>query len=297
MQRHSLYQQELHPSPLGHTWREFKRSHVALLGLWCLLFFVLIAVFGSLFSPYDPILQNTNRLLIPPAWDASGSIAHLLGTDNLGRDMLSRLIHGARITFGLSLLLVVIALLVGVALGTMAGFTRGVRSSVLNHLLDALQAMPALLIAIIIVAILGTGLSNSMWAISLSLLPQFVHASRDFVRKELSKEYVLAARLDGAGNGQLFWFSVLPNMLEMLVVQGSMALATAILNLSALGFLNLGAQAPSPELGTMLSQGLQVAYLAPWNLFLPGITLFLMLLSVNLVGDGLRSALRNRLNH
>lgn len=295
MQLFKLYDEEFHPSPTQHTWMEFRRSHIALLGLWCLLFFIILALVGPMLTPYDPNAQNTETLLIPPAWDASGSVSHLFGTDSLGRDIFTRLMYGVRMTLGISLLLVVIAMLIGIAMGALAGLTKGVRSSVVNHLLDSLMAIPTLLLAIIIIAILGTGLVNSMWAITLALIPQFTHYTRDFVRQEARKEYVIATHLDGAGRIHIFFHSILPNMVETLVMQGTLALSIAILNISALGFLNLGAQAPSSELGVMISEGLKVAYIAPWSLFLPGSALFLIMISINLVGDGLRSALRNRL--
>ena len=297
MQRLNLYQEEFHPSPLQHTWIEFKQSHIALLGLWVFAFFVVLVTIGPFIAPFDPLMQNVDALLIPPAWDSNGGIAHLFGTDSLGRDLLSRMIYGCRMTLGISLMLVVLAMLVGVAVGAIAGMSKGVRSSVINHLLDSLMVIPTLLIAIIIVAILGTGLVNSMWAIALALIPQFIHNTRDFVRDEMKKDYIMATRLDGASKPHLFFFSILPNMVEMLVVQGTMALSVAILDITALGFLNLGAQPPSPELGTMLSEGLQTAYISPWSIALPGSAIFLMVLSVNVVGDGLRSALRNRLRH
>ncbi len=295
MSRFNLYQEEFHPSPLQHTWLEFKQSHIALMGLWCLGMFVFLMIFGPLIAPFDPLEQNLNILLAPPAWSSTGTIEHVFGTDSLGRDILSRLIHGCQITFGISLLLVLVAMLLGVAIGTAAGMSYGIRSSVLNHLMDSLMAIPTLLIAIIIVAILGTGLVNSMWAISLALTPIFIHNTRDFVRKELQKDYVIAAQLDGASKIQIFFHSILPNMVELLVMRGTLALSTAVLDITALGFLNLGAQAPSPELGTMLSESIEVAYMAPWTMALPGGTIFLMIMSINLVGDGLRSALRNRL--
>lgn len=295
MPRFNLYQEEFHPSPLHHTWLEFKRSHVALSGMWCLVFFLVLVLIGPLIVPFDPLLQNTDALLVPPAWDNNGGINHIFGTDALGRDLLSRMISGARMTFGIGLLLVILASLLGVAIGAVAGMSHGVRSSVLNHLLDSLTAIPTLLIAIIIVAILGTGLVNSMWAIALALTPQFVHNTREFVRTEYRKDYVKAAKLDSAGKWHIFFYSILPNMVEMLVVQSTMALSIAILDISALGFLGLGAQSPLPELGTILSDSLDVAYIAPWNIALPGAAIYIMVISVNLVGDGLRSALRNRL--
>jgi len=240
-------------------------------------------------------MQQIGDLLIPPAWDPNGGISHLFGTDALGRDLLSRIIYGCRMTFGISLLLVMVAMLLGVGFGALAGMSKGFRSSFLNHTLDSIQAIPTLLIAIIIIAILGPGLVNSMWAIALALIPQFMHQTRDFVRNELSKEYIMAAKLDGASKTHIFVHSILPNMGEMLVVQATLALSVSILDISALGFLKLGAQAPSSELGAMLLEGIEVAYIAPWTIALPGGALFMMIISINLVGDGLRSALRNRL--
>jgi|TARA_B100000780_G_scaffold223632_1_gene162777 cationic peptide transport system permease protein len=294
--RFSLYDDEAHPSPWQHTWRAFKSSHIALVGLAVLLLFVFFAFFAPLVAPYNPTYQNTEALLIPPSWAPNGSIAHLFGTDALGRDLFSRIMYGCRVTFGTSLLVVIIAMLVGVTIGTIAGMLSGVRSSVVNHLLDALMAIPTLLIAIIIVGILGSGLVNSMWAITLALIPQFVHHTRSFVRGEMKKDYIQSSTLDGASNLQLFYHSILPNMIEMLVVQGTLALSIAVIDISALGFLNLGAQAPLPELGAILATGLDAGYLAPWNIAIPGVTIFLMVLSITIVGDGLRSALRKRVN-
>ena len=261
-----------------------------------LLLFVFFAFFAPLVAPYNPTYQNTEALLIPPSWAPNGSIAHLFGTDALGRDLFSRILYGCRVTFGTSLLVVIIAMLVGVTIGTIAGMLSGVRSSVVNHLLDALMAIPTLLIAIIIVGILGSGLVNSMWAITLALIPQFVHHTRSFVRGEMKKDYIQSSTLDGASNLQLFYYSILPNMIEMLVVQGTLALSIAVIDISALGFLNLGAQAPLPELGAILATGLDAGYLAPWNIAIPGVSIFLMVLSITIVGDGLRSALRKRVN-
>lgn len=295
MPRPSFYQEEYYPSPMRHTWTEFQRNHIALTGLWCLLFFILAAILGPALMPYGPLQQNTDMILLAPAWDANGDLNHLFGTDSLGRDLLSRVIHGCRITLGSSVILVLIAMLAGCSIGAYAGISRGLRASVINHLLDAIMAIPTLLIAIIIVAILGTGLLNSMWAITLALIPQFIHQTRDLVRREFQKEYIVAARLDGASNHRLLLRDILPNMVEVLVVQATMALSVAILDISALGFLNLGAQSPSPELGAMLSEALDTAYAAPWSVALPGAAIFLMVLSINLVGDGLRTALKNRL--
>ena len=297
MPQFSLYEEAFHPSPWHRTWVAFRESHIAIVGLFVLAIFVIFSLFAPLLTPYDPIAQNIDGLLIPPSWQPNGSISYLFGTDALGRDLFSRIMYGCRVTLGSGFLMVVLAMLIGVSIGTFAGMLRGVRSSIVNHLLDALMAIPTLLIAIIIVAILGTGLVNSMWAITLALIPQFVHRTRSFVRAEMKKEYILASRLDGANKWQLFVHSILPNMTEMLVVQGTLALSVAVIDITALGFLNLGAQSPLPELGAILADGLDVTYLAPWNVALPGLTIFLLVLSINIVGDGLRSALRKRVSH
>jgi cationic peptide transport system permease protein len=293
----NLYEEELHPTPLGATWREFKQRHVAVFGLVILTVFIVVAIAGPLLSPYAPTTQHTNALLIPPAWNDNGSILHILGTDALGRDMLTRLFYGTQVTLFSSIATVFIALSLGVAMGVVAGMSKGLRSSFINHVLDILMLTPTLLIAIIIVAILGTGLTNAMLAIGLALVPRFVHMTRDFVREEMNKDYIKTARLDGANLTQVFLFNILPNMVELFIVQGTLAISVAILDISALGFLNLGAQTLMPELGVMIADGLSTVYIAPWNILLPGLSIFLMVLSINIVGDGLRSALRNRLTH
>lgn len=293
----NLYEEELHPTPLKATWREFKQRHVALIGLVILMVFIVVAIAGPILSPYLPTTQHTNALLIPPSWNDNGSILHILGTDVLGRDMLTRLFYGTQVTLFSSILTVFIALGLGVALGVVAGMSKGLRSSFINHVLDILMLTPTLLIAIIIVAILGTGLTNAMLAIGLALIPRFVHLTRDFVREEMNKDYIKTAQLDGANLTQVYFFNILPNMVELLIVQGTLAISVAILDIAALGFLNLGAQTLMPELGVMIAEGLATVYIAPWNILLPGLSIFLMVLSINIVGDGLRSALRNRLTH
>ncbi|WP_395342106.1 ABC transporter permease subunit [Ningiella sp. W23] len=297
MQKTNLYQEEYHPSPVVNIWIEFRRSHIALVGFVLLLVFIALSILAPLLAPYDPQLQNTNAILLPPVWYPSGNIAHLLGTDGLGRDVFSRLMYACGVTLGSSLSIVAISVLIGVGLGALAGVLSGVKSSIVNHLFDSIMSIPTLLIAIVIVAIMGTGLLNAMMAITLALIPQFVHQTRTHVRNELQKDYVLLDRLDGASSLRVFTHSILPGMVELIVVQATIALSIAIIDISALGFLNLGAQDGTIELGAMLSQALDVAYVAPWLIVIPGMCIFLMVLSVNIVGEGLRSALRNRLHH
>jgi len=221
-------------------------------------------------------------------------VRFLLGTDDLGRDVLSRLMNGATYTFGLSVVAALITTVIGVLVGTFAGISRGIRSSFLNHLLDITLSIPSLLLAIIIIAILGPGLMNTVWAIILALLPQFIHSVRNLIVEELNKDYITAFKLDGASNWHILARGIFPNIYEHIVVIFTMALSTAILDISALGFLKLGAQPPTTEWGAILAENLGLIYLAPWTVGLPGVLLFLAVLSTNLVGDGLRQVLKER---
>jgi cationic peptide transport system permease protein len=172
--------------------------------------------------------------------------------------------------------------------------TRGVQSSIFNHLLDLALTIPSLLLAIVIVAVLGPGLLNTIWAIMLALLPQFIHGVGNAIQEQLKQDYVVAYRLDGANNWQILWSVVLPNLWEPLSLLFTMALSTAILDIAALGFLGLGAQAPTPEWGSMVADALDSIYLAPWTVALPGLLIFITVLSINLVGDGLHKAMKKR---
>ncbi|ATC94049.1 ABC transporter permease subunit [Pseudoalteromonas tunicata] len=294
MAKFKLYDEEQNKSPIKQLWLSFKDNHIALVGLWLFLILAVLALLAPIISPYGINEQHGHALLLPPSWDDEGSVHFILGTDDLGRDMLSRLMNGATYTFGLSILAALITTIIGVFLGVLAGLTRGVRSSFLNHLLDVTLSIPSLLLAIIIVAILGPGLLNTVWAIILSLLPQYIHSVRNLVVQELNKDYITAQKLDGANKWQILTCGIFPNIYEQIVVIFTMSLSTAILDIAALGFLKLGAQPPTAEWGAILAQNLGLIYLAPWTVALPGILLFLAVLSTNLVGDGLRLALQKR---
>lgn len=281
-------------SPLTQLWREFSRQHSAIAGLMLFSGFFLLALLSPLISPHDPYLQNDALLLLPPSWSEQGLVQYPFGTDDLGRDMFSRLLIGARYTFGIAVITVLGALIMGLLLGTLAGMSRGVKSSVFNHVLDLALTIPSLLLAIIIVAILGPGLLNTTWAIMLALLPQFVHGIRNAIAEQLNQDYVIAYRLDGANNWQVFSRIVLPNIWERLTLMATMALSTAILDIAALGFLGLGAQAPTAEWGAIIADSLDLIYVAPVGVAIPGLLIFLAVLSVNLVGDGLRAAAKKR---
>lgn len=295
MAKFKLFFEERNHSPAQQLWLSFKERHPARIGLWLFLCLLVLALLAPLISPYSPNYHHEDTLLLPPAWDKLGNINFMLGTDDLGRDTLSRLMHGARLTFGLSIVSVLVAMFFGLIIGALAGLSKGIKSSLLNHLLDLALSIPSLLIAIIIVAILGPGLANMIWAVILATLPLFLHAISNAVHDELEKDYVIAYRLDGASMYQVLIHAILPNIFESIIVVATTALSNAILDIAALGFLRLGAQSPSPEWGAMLAESLDLLYISPWTVALPGILIFVSVLSVNLVGDGLGSALKRRL--
>ncbi|WP_281558524.1 ABC transporter permease subunit [Thalassomonas sp. RHCl1] len=294
MARHKIYQEEEFPSPFIQLWLIFRQSPVVMIGFGSFLFLTVLAVFSPLLTPYSPVESHLNSLLLPPAWDDAGDISYLLGTDNLGRDMLSRLMHGTSLTFGLSFIVVIISLVIGVIIGSLSALTKGIKSSFLNHFLDVILSIPSLLLAIVIVAILGPGLDNTLWAIVMVLIPQFVHITRNAVKEELTKDYVLASRLDGAGSLRILSYSVFPNIIEKIVSQATLAQSAAILDIAALGFLGLGAPIPLPEWGAMLSNGIDLFYIAPWTVYLPGLAILFAVVATNLVGEGMRHAIRQR---
>jgi cationic peptide transport system permease protein len=294
MAEYKVYSEDTNLSPSRQLWALFKERHPARIGLWLFVTFLALAVLAPVISPYSPNEQHQGVLLLPPAWSNEGNVEYMLGTDDLGRDILSRLMNGASLTFGLSIISVLIAMVFGLILGAFAGLSKGVKSSMMNHVLDLALTIPSLLIAIIIVAILGPGLANTVWAIVLASLPQFVHSIRNAVHDELQKDYAIAYRLDGASLFQVLIHAILPNIFDSIIVVATMAVSNAILDIAALGFLRLGAQAPSAEWGLMVAESLDQLYSAPWTIALPGILIFLSVLSINLVGDGLSSALKRR---
>lgn len=292
MRRDKIYQEEEFPSPLANFWHHFKQPPVVMIGFGCFMFIVFLAIFSPVITPYSSGENNLDARLLPPAWDSAGDISYLLGTDSLGRDMLSRLIHGASLSFGLSFIIVIISLIIGTIIGAFSAMTHGVKSSILNHFLDAVLSIPSLLLAIIIIAILGTGLNNTIGAIALVLIPQFVHVVRNAIKEEFEKEYVLASRLDGASSFQILYYSVFPNIIDKLIIQATLAQSAAILDIAALGFLGLGAPDPLPEWGAMLSSGLDLFYIAPWTVYLPGLAILFSVVAINLVGEGIRHAIK-----
>ena len=276
--------------PLREFWGYFSANRGALAGLLIVLLVLLTAVFAPLLAPHAPELTNNTVFLKPPFWQAGGSISYPLGTDAIGRDILSRLIYGARLSLVIGLAVVALSVVVGTVLGMAAGYFRGVFEIAVMRLMDIVLTLPSLLLAIVIVAILGPGLMNAMLAVAIVVLPHYVRITRAAVISEMSRDYVTAARMNGAGHLRLMFNEVLPNCMAPLIVQASLGISTAILDAAALGFLGLGAQPPSPEWGTMLADAREFVMRAWWVVTFPGLAILITVLAFNLLGDGLRDA-------
>ena len=285
----------LPPSPLAEFWHYFSENKGAVAGLAVIVLVVLAAVFANVIAPHDPTLQNREAFLLPPAWQAGGSWSFPLGTDAVGRDILSRLIYGARFSLLIGVIVITLSLSIGVVLGLIAGFARGWVETMIMRLMDIILALPSLLLAIVIVAILGPGLINAMIAVAVTYLPQFTRLTRASVLTELSKDYVIASRVAGAGTLRLMFKTVLPNCWAPLIVQATLGFSNAILDAAALGFLGLGAQPPTPEWGSMLADSREFVLRAWWVVTFPGLAILITVLAFNLAGDGLRDALDPKL--
>jgi dipeptide transport system permease protein len=283
------------PHPLIEFWRYFRANAGAVGGLVVIVAVLLLAVFADVIAPHSPILTDQSAFLKPPAWQEGGAWTYPLGTDAIGRDMLSRLIHGARYSLVIGVAVVTISLVVGVTLGLVAGFAGGIVEIATMRLMDIILTMPSLLLAIVIVAILGPGMMNAMLAVAVVVLPHYVRLTRAAVLGELARPYVTAARVAGAGPLRLMFRTVLPNCMAPLIVQASLGISTAILDAAALGFLGLGAQPPTPEWGTMLADAREFVLRAWWVVTLPGLMILVTVLAFNLLGDGLRDALDPKL--
>lgn len=276
-------------------WRAFAHNKGAVIGLFFMLIVGALAILAPWVAPHSPIEQYRSNFLQAPVWADGGSWQFLFGTDELGRDLLSRLIHGARLSLLVGLVSVVLALIPGVILGLVAAFAGKWMDAAIMRAMDIMMALPSLLLAVAIMAILGPGLINAMIAISLVSLPAYVRLVRASAMAELQRDYVTAARLSGARTLRLMFVTVLPNCTAPLIVHATMSFSAAILDIAALGFLGLGVQPPLPEWGTMLASARDYIESAWWVVTLPGLTILLSVLAINLVGDGLRDALDPKL--
>ena len=283
------------PSPLREFWISFSGNRGAVIGLYVVVFLLLVALFAPWIAPHLPNETNSAAFLKPPVWQAGGSFTYFLGTDAIGRDILSRLIYGARLSLSIGIAVVMISVVIGIVLGLVAGFARGIVEIAIMRVMDIILTLPSLLLAIVIVAILGPGLMNAMLAVAVVVLPHYVRITRAAVIAEVSRDYVTAARVSGAGTLRLMFSEVLPNCAAPLIVQASLGVSTAILDAAALGFLGLGAQPPASEWGTMLADAREFVLRAWWVVTFPGMAILIAVLAFNLMGDGLRDALDPKL--
>jgi ABC-type dipeptide/oligopeptide/nickel transport system permease subunit len=276
---------------VSEFWGLFKQNRGALLGLCLVLIVTLVALLAPLLAPHDPTEVFSNALRLPPFWAEGFNSRFPLGTDDVGRDLLSRLIYGSRVSLGIGFLVVFFTTTAGTFLGLFAASLGVWVENLILRLMDILMALPSLLLAIVVVAILGPSLLNTVIAVSIVSLPNVVRIVRASVLVEKSRNYVLASRSFGGGWFQIYIKNVLPNCLAPLLVQATFGFSDGILNAAAFGFLGLGAQPPTPEWGTMLSDSRAFIESAPWLVTLPGICILVVVISFNILGDGLRDAM------
>jgi ABC-type dipeptide/oligopeptide/nickel transport system permease subunit len=270
-------------------WRRFRRNKGAVFGLGVFLAIVFMALFADIISPYDPLAQNYARIMEGP------SVDHWLGTDSFGRDMLSRIIYGARIALIVGILAVLLALAVGVTLGLISGYYGGVIDTVIMRVMDGLFAFPILILAIALMAVMGFGVRNVIIAVAVVSIAPFARVTRGDVLAVREEPYIEAARLAGISNAAIIFRHVLPNVLAPIIVQGALRVSAAIITEAGLSFLGLGPQPPTPVWGSMIAEGRNFIILAPHISTFPGIALMLAVVGLNLFGDGLRDTLDPRL--
>jgi dipeptide transport system permease protein len=283
------------PSPWRDFVAAFAENRGAVIGFFVIATIAFVAVFADFIAPYSPIEQFRDSVKLPPAFMSGGDWRYVLGTDPVGRDMLSRLIYGARISLFIGLSVMVVSSALGVVLGLSAAYFGGIIDTVIDRTMDLIVSIPSLVLAILIIAVIGPNLTNTIAAVTVVYLPRYVRLIRASALAELTKDYVTAARVAGAGPFHIMFRTVLPNCLPPLIVQGALGVSDAILEAAGLGFLGLGAQPPQPEWGSMLADSREFIQAAPWIVALPGLAILVTVLAINLMGDGLRDALDPKL--
>jgi len=276
-------------SPWKEAWRSFKKNKIALVGMGIVIFFISIALFAPLIAPYDFKEPDYSARLQAPSKE------HIFGTDDFGRDIFSRVIYGARISLWVGFFSVLGSVIVGSLLGIIAGYYGRWVDTIISRIFDIMLAFPSILLAIGIVAVLGPSLENALIAIAVINIPNFGRLIRSRVLSIKQEEYIVAARAIGMSDARILFNHILPNSMAPIIVQGTLAIATAIIEAAALGFLGLGAQPPNPEWGKMLADSKEYLVQAPWTMVFPGLAIMLTVLGFNLMGDGLRDALDPRM--
>jgi dipeptide transport system permease protein len=285
------------PSPWRAFWGSYRANRGAVVALAMFGLLLLGALLAPWLAPHDPIEQFRAHVLTPPLWQAGGTAMFVLGTDELGRCLLSRLLHGARISLAIGVASVLVSIVPGVVLGLLAAFYARTLGPAIMRVMDVMLALPGILLAICVVTVLGPGLVNTVIAIAVGALPGYTRLARAAALAELPREYVTASRVAGAGTLRLMFNTVLPNCAAPLIVNATLSFSSAVLETAALGFLGLGVQAPLPEWGAMLASARDYIARAPWVVTLPGVAILVSVLAINLIGDGLRDALDPKLRH
>lgn len=283
------------PGPFRAFWNAFSENRGAVLGLVVVTVIVAIALLAPLLAPHNPFEQFKGATKLPPFWMDNADPRFILGTDAVGRDMLSRLMFGARVSLFIGLSVMVVSMAVGIALGLAAAWFGGIVDVTIIRIMDLIMAIPSLVLAILIIAIIGPSLANTIIAVTIVYLPRYVRLLRASALAELSKDYVTAAKVAGVGPFRLMTVTVLPNCLAPLIVQAALGVSDAILEAAGLGFLGLGAQPPVAEWGAMLANTRDLMLSHPWVMAFPGLCILITVMAINLMGDGLRDALDPRL--
>jgi len=279
------------PGPFREFWSYFSSNRGALIGFGLIVLVLSAALFANFLTPHSPFEQYRDYILTPPAWQHGRTWRFPLGTDEVGRDIFTRLIYGGRLSLFIGMMVVSLSLALGTLVGLISGYAKGMIDTLIMRAMDIIMALPSLLLALAIVTILGPGLINASIAIAITYLPHYVRITRASVIAETSKDYVIASKVSGAGVMRLIFITILPNCMAPLIVQASLGFSNAILDAAALGFIGLGAQPPSPEWGSMLANALEFIQRAWWVVTFPGLMILLTVLAFNLMGDGLRDAL------
>lgn len=279
---HSIEKPE---SQLKEMWDSLKDSKSAMVGLIIVLFLAFIAIFGRLFMPYDPNYSDLSQTFQQP------NASHWFGTDNLGRDIFSRILYGARTSLTVGISAVAISLSIGIVLGAIAGYSGGKVDTIIMRIMDMMLAIPSILLAIAFMAALGKGLDKAVIAIGIVSIPEYARIVRGCILSVKENDYVQAAKVIGNNDGCIIFKHILPNVLSSIVVRATLGISTAVLDTAALGFLGLGVQPPFAEWGDMLGRARVFIFTAPYTLIFPGIAITITVLAFNLLGDGLRDAI------
>jgi dipeptide transport system permease protein len=283
------------PSPARALWNDFAVNRGAVTGLVVLVVILLVALLANLIALHDPMEQYRQHVLQPPVWADGGSWEFPLGTDDVGRDLMARIVHGSRYSLFIGFSVVAVSLAVGVCLGLASAFMGGLVDTAISRVMDLIMSVPSLVLAIVVIAVIGPSLANTIVAVTVVYMPRYVRIVRSTAMAELARDYVTASRAAGSGPFRLAFVTVLPNCLAPLIVQAALGISDAILEAAALGFLGLGAQPPTPEWGAMLSSAREFIQRAPHVVTLPGLAILITVVSINLMGDGLRDALDPKL--